>query len=180
MLSGVETSRSNYFQVEQAKMNRQKLKIISIFVFGMLTFAVGFFFVRTFVFVRHPEPVDMIEDWKEICFWPDKKGIEVAISPKGCYSTTCTRPQYQAGTAIVDVQRQRIRLETRFVLVKTSRFPLPCIENCAGGGTVQLLLGPLMPNIYEVWFRDEKVGQLNIYSGRVTPRQCIKRQAGDM
>lgn len=156
-------------------MRKNMWKSIMVFFLGMLVFVVGSFFVRTFVFVRRPEPPNMIDEWKEICFWPEEQGINVVVSPEGCYSTTCTRPQYQAGTAIVDMQSRKIQLETQFVLVKTSRFPLPCIDNCAGGGTIQFALGPLLPNIYDVWFLDEKVGELNVYSGRVTPRQCINR-----
>ena len=154
-------------------------KSLLIFILGMLTFAIGNFIVTTFVLVERPTPVGIIDDWKSICFWPDDGGISAAISPRGCFSTTCTRPQYQAGTAIVDVQNYRIQLEARFVVVKASRFPLPCTENCAGGGTVQFNLGSLIPNDYQVWFQDEQVGKLHVYSGRVTPRQCINRQDSD-
>jgi hypothetical protein len=155
-------------------MKYLKLKTIMIFVLGMLTFAVGSFIVSTFIFVERPMPPDVIYDFDRICFWPGVDGINVAVSPKGCYSTTCTRPSLQAGSAIVDTQKYKIQLETQFLLVKTSRFPLPCIENCAGGGTVQFHLGHLIPNRYEVWFRDEKVGDLDIYSGFPTPRQCFE------
>lgn len=154
-------------------MKRKRLKSISVFIFGMLTFAVGYFVVSTFIIVERPAMDGIINDWEQICFWPDANGINAAVSPKGCYSTSCTRPKLQAGTAIVDVQNNRIELETRFVLVETSRFPLPCIDNCAGGGTVQFNLGRLIPNDYEIWFRDERVGKLMVYSGLETPRQCI-------
>ena len=117
----------------------------------------------------------IVEGWERICFWPDVGGIYAAVSPEGCYSTTCTRPKLQAGTAIVDRQARKIQLETRFVLVESSRFPLPCTENCAGGGTVQFKLGDLIPYDYEVWFRDERVGTLMVYSGRPTPTQCFER-----
>ena len=116
----------------------------------------------------------IIEEWERICFWPDTDGITAAVSPKGCYSTSCTRPKLQTGTAIVDKQAYKIHIKTRFVLVDTSRFPLPCSENCAGGGTVQLKLGDLIPNDYEVWFRDKKVGEIMIFSGKPTPRQCLE------
>ena len=161
-------------------MRRIGWKNVVIFILGMLVFSVGSFFVRTFVFVKRPEPSGIIEDYEQICFWPDEGGIYAAISPKGCYSTTCTRPTLQAGTAIVDVQDYKIKLESRFVLVEASRFPLPCIENCAGGGTVQFNLGNLIPNDYKLWFRDEMVGELMIYSGRETPRQCINRPQDDL
>ena len=155
-------------------MKNQKVKIISVFCLGMLTFAVGWFIVSTFIVGERPEPGGIIYDWERICFWPDADGIYVAVSPKGCYSSSCTTPKLQAGTAIVDMQAFKIQLETRFVLAKASRFPLPCIENCAGGGTVQFVLGALIPNKYEVWFRDTKVGDLDIFSGRPTPRQCFE------
>jgi hypothetical protein len=140
----------------------------------MATFAIGSFIVSTFIFVERPTPAGIIYDYERICFWPDVDGITAAVSPKGCYSTTCTRPMYQAGTSIIDIQEYKIQLETRFVLVEASRFPLPCTENCAGGGTVQFNLGDLIPNKYEVWFRDEKVGDLDIFSGLPTPRQCFE------
>jgi hypothetical protein len=140
----------------------------------MVTFAVGSFLISTFIFVERPMPPDVIYDYERICFHSDVDGITAAISPKGCYSTTCTRPQYQVGTAIVDIQEYKIQLETQFILVETSRFPLPCIENCAGGGTVKFRLGHLLPNRYEVWFRDEKAGNLDIFSGLPTPNQCIE------
>jgi hypothetical protein len=155
-------------------MKSQRLKIMLVFILGMLTFALGSFIVSTFIFVERPTMKGVIEDWELICFWPDVGGIHVAISPKGCYSTTCTRPKVQAGTAIVDRQQQRIQLETRFVLVETSRFPLPCMDNCTGGGTIQFVLEDLLPYKYDVWFRDERVGELMIFSGRPTPRQCFE------
>ena len=123
-------------------------KNVLIFILGMVTFAVGWFIVSTFIFVERPSLDGIVEDWERICFWPDVGGIYAAVSPKGCYSTTCTRPKLQAGTAVVDSRVNKISLETRFVLEETSRFPLPCTENCAGGGTVQFNLGDLIPNKY--------------------------------
>ena len=60
------------------------------------------------------------------------------------------------------------------MLVKTSRFPLPCADNCLGGN-VQFKLNNLIPNDYEVLFGDEKVGEVNIFSGRPTPKQCFEK-----
>lgn len=154
-----------------------KLKSVLIFILGMLTFAVGSFIVSTFFIVERPAKDGIIEDWERICFWPDVGGIYAAVSPAGCYSTSCTRPKLQAGTAIVDRQNHKIELETRFVLVEASSFPLPCTKDCYGGGEVQFELGELMPYDYEVWFRGEKVGTLMIFSGRPTPRQCYERTA---
>lgn len=155
-------------------MKHPKLKNILVFFLGMATFAIGSFIVSTFIFVKRPTPAGVIYDYERICFWPDVDGITASVSPRGCYSTSCTSPKYQAGTAIVDRQEYKIHLETRFVLVEESRFPLPCTENCAGGGTVQFHLGHLIPNKYEVWFRDKKVGELDIFSGLPTSSQCFE------
>lgn len=154
------------------------MKNVLLLILGMLIFAVGSFIVSTFIFVERPVKDGFIEDWEQICFWSDQGGIYASVSPKGCYSTSCTIPKLKTGTAIVDVQQYKIQLDTSFVLVETSRFPLPCIENCAGGGTVQFHIGDLTPNDYAVWFRDDEVGRLMIYSGRPTPRQCMENNLG--
>jgi hypothetical protein len=158
-------------------MTKTRVKAIFIFVLGVLIFALAAFIANTFFLDAQPKKDGIIEDWGQICFWPDGDGLYASVSPQGCYSTTCTRPTLQTGTAIVDVQNRKIQLETRFVLVQTSRFPLPCIDNCAGGGLVQFKLAPLMPNDYEVWFGDLKVGEVHIFSGRTTPRQCFENTA---
>jgi len=152
-----------------------RVKSILVFVLGMLTFAVGYFILTTFIFVKRPDQSGIIEDWDQICFWQDRDGIYVSISPQGCYSTSCTSARLQTSTAIVDLQNQEIQLDSRFVLAKTSRFPLPCVENCLGGN-VQFKLDHLVPNDYEVWFREDKVGEVKIFSGRLTPRQCFEKK----
>jgi hypothetical protein len=158
-------------------MKNRTWKYGIVFVLGMLAFAVGSFIVSTFIIVERPSLAGTVEDWGRICFWPDVDGVMTAVSPKGCYSTSCTLSKRQIGTAVVDGQANRIQLETSFVLVETSRFPLPCIDNCQGGGTIQFNLGDLIPNKYEVWFREEQVGELNVFSGLTTPRQCFENGA---
>lgn len=160
-------------------MKNHHVKMILYFLLGMLTFGVVSFVVTHLILVERPTPDGIIEDWESICFWSEESGVHVEISPKGCFSTTCTRPSLQTGTAILDLQNNTIQLESHFVLVETSRFPLPCIGNCSGGGTVQFNLGPLIPNIYEVRFKDQKVGEMNVFSGLPTPRQCFQNDPGD-
>ena len=158
-------------------MSKTIAKSFLLFFLGMLTFAIGSFLVTTFIKPEKPIQDGIIEDWGQICFWSDADGLYASISPKGCYSTSCTRPELQTGTAIVDVQNRKIQLEARFVLVKTSRFPLSCIDNCFGGCLIQFKLDPLIPNDYEVWFGDLKVGDLMLFSGRPTPRQCFENKS---
>ena len=158
-------------------MKSKGWKSILVFFLGMLTFAVGWFIVSTFIFVERPSPEGIVEDWGQICFWAHEGDMYATVSPQGCYSPTCTRPTLEVGTAVVHRGDYRIELETRFVIVETSRFLLPCVEDCAGGGQVNFNLGALIPNVYQVWFRDEKVGEMNVYSGRPTPRQCFENPA---
>jgi hypothetical protein len=155
-------------------MSKSITKSVLLFILGMVTCAVAAI-IRTNV-LKPEKPVQdgIIEDWGEICFWPDVDGLYASVSPQGCFSTTCTRPKLQTGTAIVDVQNRKIQLDARFVLVQTSRFPFPCVDNCSGGGRVQFMLGPVIPNDYEVRFGDLQVGEIHVFSGRTTPRQCFE------
>lgn len=155
-------------------MAKNRVDKVLIFILGMITFAVSSYFLFPFILREQPMPNGIINDWGQICFWPDLDGVYASVSPKGCYSTSCSSPKLQAGTAIVDVQNRKVQIEARFVLVETSRFPLPCAENCQGGGSVQFKLDSLIPDDYEVWFGNEHVGKLMIFSGRPTPRQCFE------
>jgi hypothetical protein len=146
---------------------------IIVFILGMLTFAVGSWALSTFILAEPPSQEGTIADWGQICFWQDQDGIYGSISPKGCYSSACTRIVQQAGTAVVDFDRQTIALTARFVLAKTSRFPLPCSDDCLGGGVIQFRIDSLIPNDYDVWFGGQRLGQVKIFSGRPTPRQCF-------
>ena len=154
-------------------MSKYSAKQILIFILGMLTFAVGSWILSTFIFVERPSQEGIIQDWDQICFWQDQSGIYAVISPQGCFSTNCTETRSQTSTAIVDLQTQKIQLDARFVLAKTSSFPLPCAENCLGGN-VQFKLDNLLPNDYEVSFGNLKIGVVNIFSGREIPRQCFE------
>jgi hypothetical protein len=143
----------------------------------MLTFALAAFIVTIFWPITRPEKDGIVEDWEQICLWQDVDGINLTVSPRGCYSTTCTQIKQQTGTAVIDLQEQEIHLDTRFVLLETSRFPLPCTENCSGGGRVQFKFDQLVPNDYTLWFSEQKVGEAHIFSGRTTPRQCFENQS---
>jgi hypothetical protein len=165
--------QSNYQRSDQ--MARWKVRTTLAFILGMLTFAIGSWFLSAFIFVERPVKNGIVEDWDQICFQQDQDGIYVTISPQGCYSTSCTSPKLQSSTAVIDLQNQTIQLDAHFVLSATSRFPLPCIENC-NGGDVQFKLDPLIPNDYQVLYRGDKVGEVKIFSGRPTPRQCFEKK----
>jgi hypothetical protein len=155
-------------------MRQTAWKYILAFFLGMLIVVVIYFLSIVFGGFRRPTPLGMVEDFESICFWYDDQGrMQASVSPKGCYSTTCTRPVSQEGSAVVEQDQFQIGINTRFVLAETSRFPLPCTENCSGGGAVNFDLGQLQVGQYEVWYADEIVGELNVYSGLPTPRQCI-------
>ena len=161
-------------------MRQAGWKFILVFFLGMLTLAVIYLLFNVLGGFRRPAPQGIIEDYESICFWYDDQGsMQASVSPKGCYSTTCTRQVSQAGSAVIDQDSFQIRLDARFVLDETSRFPLPCTENCSGGGTVILDLGPLQVGQYQVWYGNEEAGELYVFSGLPTPRQCIENSAGE-
>ena len=91
-------------------MARLKGKNILVFILGMLTFAIGSWFLSTFIFVERPVKDSIIEDWDQICFWQDRDGIYATISPQGCYSFSCTRTQLQTSSAVIDLQNQKIQI----------------------------------------------------------------------
>ena len=156
-------------------MRRFHWRSVWIFLLGMLTFAVGYFVFNVTVGLRRPTQAGIVEDYGSICFWYGERGnMQVSITPQGCYSTTCTRQVSQTGRAVIEQDQFQIHLESSFVLAENSRFLLPCIENCSGGGTVNLDLGELRVGKYEVWFRNELAGDLNVFSGLPTPRQCLE------
>jgi hypothetical protein len=157
------------------KMRRIYFKYALIFLLGMFTLAIGYLVLVVFGGIRRPTPLEVVEDYGMICFWNDDQGkMQASISPKGCFSPTCTRIVNQSGSAVIDKQRYEINFFTSVSLVETSRFLLPCVESCSGGGLVQLDLGELPVGQYDILFRDDRVGELNIFSGLPTPRQCIE------
>ena len=154
-------------------MSKSRVKLLIVFILGMLTFSIGAFIVDTFFLVERPNNAGIVKDWEQICLWQGEEGISLTISPRGCYSSSCTQIKQQTGTATVDLQNQEIHLDARFVLLESSRFPLPCTNDCLGGGSIRFKLDRLMPNDYTIWFLDQKVGKINVFSGRPTPRQCF-------
>jgi hypothetical protein len=155
-------------------MKVMNLKTIVVFVLGMLTFAVVAVLFSLFVNVKRPEPGMIIENRGQICFRLNDVGDMIAsVSPEGCFSTSCTRQVQKVGTTIVDKRGFELRFDARFVLAETSRFPLPCIDNCFGGGTIDFNLGMLDVGDYSVWLGDENIGKLMVFSGLPTPRQCL-------
>jgi len=154
-------------------MMKLTIKIMIPFVLGMVTFAFGAFVFKTFLFTTKPTQDRIIDDWGQICLEHDVDGITLTISPKGCFSSTCTQVRQQVGTAVIDVQNRSIFVDARFVLLKTTRFPPPCAKDCFGGGRIRFNLSNLVPNDYTLWFSNQKIGEVSVFSGRTTPRQCF-------
>lgn len=160
-------------------MKRVRLKFLLVLILGMLIVIIGYILFSVFQGFSKPTPMEIVENYGSLCFWYDDQGsMQAAVSPLGCYSSTCTRPILQVGSAVLNQDQYQIDIESRFVLAEASRFPLPCTENCSGGGTVNFDLGELQVGQYDILFRGELVGNLNVYSGRPTPRQCIENPSG--
>jgi hypothetical protein len=160
-------------------MKQASWKYILVFILGMLTLVIGYLLLSVFGGFRRPSPAGIVEDYGSICFWYDDQGsMQASVSPKGCYSTTCTRQVSQTGSAVLDQDSFQIHIDSRFILAETSRWPLLCMENCSGGGTVNFELGQMNVGQYQVWYGDEIVGEFNVYSGLPTPRQCFENPSG--
>jgi hypothetical protein len=150
-------------------------KYVLVFFLGMFVLILGYSLTTIFGGFRRPTRAGIIEDYQAICFWYDDVGsMQVSVSPQGCYSTTCTRQVSKEGSVVVDRDIFQISIDTQFVLAETSRFPFPCTDNCSGGGTVNFDIGALQVGKYEVLYRGEKAGELSIFSGLPTPRQCFE------
>ena len=92
-------------------MSKNIAKSVLIFFLGMITFAIGSFLVTIFLKPEKPIQDGIIEDWGQICFWPDVDGLYASVSPKGCYSTTCTIPKLRTGSVVADIKNRKIQLE---------------------------------------------------------------------
>ena len=158
-------------------MKYLKLKNILVFALGMLTFALAAFIVNIFWFPARPEKDGIVEDWEQICIWQDVDGIYLTVSPRGCYSTTCTQIKQQTGTAVLNPQKREIHLVAQSVLLDSSSFPFPCAKNCFGGGWVQFKFEHIISGNYILWFLEQKVGKVTIFSDRTTPHQCFENQS---
>jgi hypothetical protein len=148
-------------------------KTMIAFGLGFLTFALAAFLVKVFLPTKIPDKDGIIEDWGQICLWQDVDGIYLSISPLGCYSSNCTEIKQHAGTAVIDLHNQEILLDAIFVLKQRSPWPLPCVENCSGGGLILFKFEQLVPKDYRLNYKGEVIGEVNIFSGRATPRQCF-------
>lgn len=125
-------------------------KGITGFVLGMLTFGVIVVLYSIISGMKGPDPGIIVENQGEICFRVEEDGDMIAsVSPGGCFSTTCTRQVQQVGKVMIDHHDFELKFETRFVLAETSRFPLPCIHNCSGGGMIDFNLGLMEVGDYE-------------------------------
>jgi hypothetical protein len=154
-------------------------KYLLVFLSGMLALAIVYILFTIFGGFGRPQPPGIVEEYGSICFWySDQGSMQVAVTPYGCYSPTCTRPVSQTGSAVVFQDQYQIQIDTVFNLVETNRFPLPCVESCSGGGQVVFDLGALQVGEYQVFHQGEAVGSLNVFSGLPTPRQCFEKPSG--
>jgi hypothetical protein len=154
-------------------MIKTRIKTLFTFALGMLTFALIAFIVKISFFTPRPEKARGIEDWEQICLWQEQDDIYLTVSPKGCYSTTCTQIKHQTGTAVLNSEKREIHLAAQSILLETSSFPFPCAKNCFGGGWVQFKFDHLIPGNYTLWFLDQKVGKVDLFLENPTPHQCF-------
>ncbi len=127
-----------------------------------------------------PLPGDAIVIQNEgyICFHEFENSLEVRgyFNPKGCFSSSCTRPIQQTVDIKVDTTRFAIQFNTLFVLIDPyavqgkPRGSYVCTEDCGGAGSVQFDIGDLERGTYSVWLGERNLGQISFPPDTITRR----------
>ena len=129
---------------------------------------------------RKPEPGIQVRERTSICFRLSEDAhpledahIHALAAPADCFSMRCTRVYQKSGTAVLDQEAHRLDFETAFILSETKPLLGGCTPDCAGGGTLDFDLGPLEPDIYDVYLWGDMIGELSVTSGLPWRDQCL-------
>lgn len=106
-----------------------------------------------------PDSAIILENEGYICFEEYENSLEVRgfFIPKGCFSSTCTRPIQQDIGIQVDTTNMQFRFDTRFVLIDpyaASGKPggsYECSADCDGAGRIQFEIGDVDRGTYTIW-----------------------------
>ncbi len=120
-----------------------------------------------------------------ICFreYDDALHVEGYFIPKGCFSSSCTRPIQQSVDIKVDTTRFTIRFNTLFVVIDPfaaqglERGSYACTEDCAGAGIIKFVIGDVDRGTYAVWLGERNLGQISFPPDTITGRDiCFGEQ----
>ena len=126
-----------------------------------------------------PTPV-VIENQGWVCFNEYDAGTSAlrgTFRPKGCYSSSCTRPLEQKVDVALDGNRSEIRFRTHFTLLDTTvREPEPrsCTADCDGGGRIPFEVSDVKAQSYSVWIGDRNFGTIQVTTSlSITNAICL-------
>ena len=116
-----------------------------------------------------PTGAVVVQNEGYVCFDEFEDSLEVSgyFIPKGCFSSSCTRPVQQFVDIQVDTTQFVIRLSTRFVLVNPyavqgmPRGSYGCTADCGGAGSIRFEIGDVERGIYSVWLGERNLGQIS-------------------
>lgn len=132
-----------------------------------------------------PSNAIVIQNEGYICFREFENSLEVQgyFIPKGCFSSSCTRPIQQTVDIKIDTAQFALRFDTLFVLIDPyaaqgkPRGSYACTEDCGGAGSIQFEIGDLERGTYSVWLGERNLGQISFPPSTITGRDvCFGEQ----
>jgi hypothetical protein len=103
--------------------------------------------------------------------------------PKGCFSSSCTRPIQQSIDIKVDTASFAIRFNTLFVVIdpfaaqRLQRGSYACTEDCGGAGIIKFEIGDVERGNYTVWLGERNLGRISFPPETITGRDsCFGEQ----
>lgn len=105
-----------------------------------------------------------IENEGEVCIQPcvNCTNVTATFRPAGCFSSSCYRPIEQRASVRIEEPQHAIRLDTRFVVVRSAPLEAYCTMDCSGAGQVEFSIGDLEEATYSIWLGQHKVGELSV------------------
>lgn len=112
-----------------------------------------------------PDEAVVVKNEGRVCFEEFDNSLELRghFSPKGCFSSSCTRPIEQSFVVRVDTEQYTIRLYANFVLVDPyGSEPHRCTADCGGAGGIDFDIGDVERGTYSIWLGEMRLGELTV------------------
>jgi hypothetical protein len=115
----------------------------------------------------------LVEDLGEVCFTtpPGYLNVTGRFRPRGCYSSSGSRPLEQTLSVKVDPDRFRIEFRTSFLIEITPARSFT--QDCEGGGMMSFEIGDVEQGVYSIWIGDKRVGKLAVPFAGATDQLCL-------
>lgn len=123
-----------------------------------------------------PFDVDIIQNEGQVCFRPSadhraadlRTRLLVDVISSGCYSSSCTLAYERNAEMQIDLEQQRIRFLSRFMVKDYSGVPGPagevceCTADCGGAGMIEFDTGELPAGVYQIELGTKVIGEISI------------------